>query len=307
MSTPPLAPQRRHRAQPPAARIPLADAASFAPALRRLRLVRAGLAAALLLAAAGAYLAARELATTGASVVPPGADGVIVLDVSASIEAATYEQREAFQQTARVLSDAAATGGRYGVVLFSDVAYEALPATTPSTELRALLRYFLPLGADRRTRPYRTVRLGGSEFAANPWSAAFTGGTRISGGLALARTLIERDGLDDATVVLVSDLDTDDSDVAALTNVVLGYGRARIPLQVVGVGASESDRAFFRRLVGRARVAEPEPLTGAGGTDDVASARFPGRLVAFAAALLVLLAANELLCGRVALRRRIAS
>ena len=287
-------------------RIPLADASSFSRPLRRLRLVRSVLAAGLVATAAAAFLVARGLGTPEATIVPHGSEGVIVLDVSASIEAATYEQREAYQKTARALEEAAASGGPWGVVLFSDVAYEALPATTPSDELAALQRYFLPVAPTLGERPFRTLRLGGSQFAANPWSRAFTGGTKISNGLRLARTMLKRDGTREPVVVLISDLDTDESDVAALTKVVLEYGRASLPLQVVAVGAAEADKAFFRRLLRRGGVADPAPLY----TSDRAEAGIvesPAVLVALAALLLALVALNELSCGRVALRREVAT
>ncbi|MBD0328717.1 MAG: VWA domain-containing protein [Thermoleophilia bacterium] len=289
----------------PGVRIPLADAASFAGALRRLRLVRLVLAGCLLAVGGGVFLAARGLSAPEAALVPPGSSGVVVLDVSSSIEAATYERREAYQKTARALEEAAASGGRYGVVLFSDVAYEALPATAPSTELRAFQRYFLPLPRDARARPFRTMRLAGSRFAANPWTHAFTAGTQISNGLRLARRVLRRDGVRDPVVVLVSDLNTDDSDVAPLSKVVLEYGRQSIPLRVVAVGASETDTEFFRRLTARAGVVvDPEPLYSRGRAGEAGTAASPVLLVALAGLLLALLALNELACARVGWRRR---
>jgi hypothetical protein len=289
------------------ARIPLADAGSFAGPLRRLRIVRLVLAGALVATAGGAFLAARALGAPEASIVPPGSSGVIVLDVSASIEAATFEQRQGYQKTARALEDAAASGGRFGVVLFSDVAYEALPATTPGEELRRIQRYFLPLSRGRRARPFRTLRLGGDEFAANPWSRAFTGGTQISNGLRLARRMLARDGVREPVVVLISDLDTDDSDVVPLTKVVLEYGQQGIALRIVSVGAAERDTAFFRRLVRRAGVVvDPEPLQRRAVAREAGAVASPVVFAGLAALLLGLLAVNELACGRVGLRREVA-
>jgi hypothetical protein len=286
-------------------RIPLADASSFARPLRRMRLVRRLLAVCLVATAAAVFGVARGLGTPEATIVPHGSEGIIVLDVSASIEAATYEQREAYQKTARALEEAAASDGHWGVVLFSDVAYEAVPATTPSDELGALQRYFLPL-APRAARPFRTLRLGGSQFAANPWSRAFTGGTKISNGLRLARAMLRRDGTAKPVVVLISDLDTDDSDVAALAKVVLEYGRAAIPLRVVAVGAAEDDKALFRRLLRRGGVADPAPLYESSRAE-AGIVESPAVLVALAALLLGLVAFNELWCARVALRREAAA
>ena len=270
-----------------------------------MRRVRLALAAALLATAGGAFLAARALSAPEGAVVPPGSSGVIVLDVSSSIEAATYERREAYQQTARALEDAAASGGRYGVVLFSDVAYEALPATTPGEELGSFQRYFLPQRPGGRPGAVRTIRLGGSRFAANPWTRSFTAGTKISTGLRLARRMLRRDGVRDPVVVLISDLNTEESDIPALSKVVLEYGRRSLPLRIVAVGAGESDKELFRRLTARAGVlVEPEPLYARGRPDERTAAASPALLVALGGLLLVLLAANEVACARVAWRRR---
>ena len=59
-----------------------------------------------------------------------------MLDVSASISADTYSRIGA------TLSSLARSGGRYGLVVFSDQAYEALPPGTPASDLRPLVRYF---------------------------------------------------------------------------------------------------------------------------------------------------------------------
>ena len=61
---------------------------------------------------------------------------MIVLDVSASISPDT------FSRIGETLRKLVATRGRYGLVVFSNVAYEALPPGTPASALRPLIRYF---------------------------------------------------------------------------------------------------------------------------------------------------------------------
>ena len=57
---------------------------------------------------------------------------IVVLDLSASISSDT------FNRIGETLDQLAATNGRYGLVVFSDVAYQALPPGTPSVAARAL-------------------------------------------------------------------------------------------------------------------------------------------------------------------------
>ena len=95
-------------------------------------------------------------------VVPKGTNGIVVLDLSASISTETYSRIGA------TLTDLVATRGRYGLVIFSDVAYEALPPGTPADALRPLIRYFkLPPQTQPGVPP---------NFPVNPWLQTFSGG-----------------------------------------------------------------------------------------------------------------------------------
>ena len=122
-----------------------------------------------------------------ATLLGPGSSGVVVLDLSSSTDSAPP------REIPGVLRHLANAGGRSGLVLFSDVAYEALPLGATSEELRPFLRYFrrpaLPpqpvAGANGRfTRPPRIIR------RATPWSRSFRSGTRISAGLESARRMV---------------------------------------------------------------------------------------------------------------------
>jgi hypothetical protein len=286
----------------PGVRIPLADAGALAEPLRRMRRVRFVLAAALLAGGAAAVMAARALPAPTAAPVAGRSTGVVVVDISASIGAATDQQTEAYEQIGGVLENTVARGGNNGLVLFSDVAYEALPTTAGPGDLRAFERYFFPIAGQGRA--FGTVRFSRGTFAANPWTEAFVGGTRISNGLQLAREMLERDRVRDPSVTLVSDLDTDDSDVAGLSKVVIGYVRAGIPLRVVPIAAEERNKTLFRNLLGRdGTLAEPPAPRPQLQRPESTGSRSPAALIALSIGLLGLLAVNELWCGRIALRR----
>ena len=276
-------------------RIPLPDAHGLALPLRLSRAVRLGLAVCLAVGAALAFLAARGVEdSSAAAVIEPGQGGIVVLDVSSSVASQTYLQIE------RALSEIAVPGRKFGFVVFSDVAYEALPPGTPSSELRSYIRYFKPL---RREPPpgYPSLSPGTLPYVRNPWAGGFSGGTRISAGLKVARYMIERDRVRDPFVVLISDLDDDATDIPELSDTVIGYVRDKITLRAVGLSPEASDKALFQRLLrSKHAVAEApapprrvdvEPVEGGVAT-------FPTALALACLGVLALLAANELLCGR---------
>ena len=282
------------RARPPTARIPLADARALEGKLHRTRAVRLGLAAALAVCAALMVPLARALDERESAFVPQGRTGIIVLDVSASM--GTVEHRK----IARVLEDAAASGGRYGLILFSDSAYEALPTGTPGAALREYARFFLPRrrGESREVLP---VLSGDTRAPAAPWAESFTGGTRISTGLTLARDVLTRERVPRPAVVLVSDLATAQSDLANLNTVLLDYGRKRISLRAVALGATRENKAFFRELLETAEIQEappPRPRSSYTQRWTAPDRPFPRVLAAAAIALFALLALNELWCVR---------
>jgi hypothetical protein len=168
-----------------------------------------------------------------------------VLDLSASISSDT------FSRIGETLRKLVATGGRYGLVVFSNVAYEALPPGTPASALRPLIRYFtVPASAT-----------GSVALPTNPWTHSFSSGTRISAGLDLAHRILVADGLIRSRVLLISDLNDDPEDVQRLNEVATaeyGHGRGHTPLRVVALNASPDDEAFFERIAGTA-LAEAAP------------------------------------------------
>jgi hypothetical protein len=263
--------------------IPVAGASGLAAFARRTRAFRIGAAIALLVLAVAAILLGRHPRVHEVNFLPAGSNGVVVLDVSASISSDTYSQ------IGTTLRDLVATRGRYGLVVFSDTAYEALPPGSPSESLRPLVRFFtLP--------PQRTPGVAPT-FPDNPWTRSFSAGTRISSGLDLARSVLIDSQLSHPSVLLVSDLDDDAGDLPALASVAEAYKQEKIRLNVVALNAAADDQERFRQFIrGTGMLTQGrlpnEPTSEAGG------ARFPTWLAAVAVALAMLLAANELAFAR---------
>ena len=158
-----------------------------------------------------------------------------MLDVSASISSDTYAR------IAATLDRLVRSNGSYGLILFSDTAYQALPPNTPARELKPLLSVLRRPHGDRSGALPQAPR--------SPWTDAFGAGTRISTGLSLALDVIRKERLTHPAVLLVSDLDDDSGDVDRVSQAAIAYRRAGIPLHVVGLNAAPEDVAFIRRFV----------------------------------------------------------
>jgi hypothetical protein len=291
--------------------IPVADALALDANVRRTALIRFALAGVLLAALALAVLFGRDPDKRARTLFPGSESGVLVLDMSASVGSPGRNFVRPIEYLSR-------TGQDFGLVLFSDVAYEAVPPGTSSSELAAYLRIFkppiqpcefppgipCPPGTKRMTpAELRQARSRGREQ--NPWSETFRGGTRISTGLGLAREVLAREKLTHRGVLLVSDLDDSLFDVPALTRELITYKAQGIPLHVVSLRAFNDDRLYFRRLVGRqafVRRANLSPRTAARKPVRTAEA-FPADLAAVGLVALLLLALNEHYCGRLTWRR----
>ena len=211
--------------------IPVPGARSFSRIARRTALVQGALALAVVALVLLAAAAARHPGVRQPSSLPVHSGDMIVLDLSASITPDT------FSRIGETLRKLVATGGRYGLVVFSSVAYEALPPGTPASALRPLIRYFT-------IAPDATVGL-----PTNPWTLSFSYGTRISAGLDLAHRILVADHLSRSRVVLISDLADDPQDIQRLNQIVISeYGRNRTRLGVVALNATPDDKAFFSRV-----------------------------------------------------------
>jgi hypothetical protein len=263
--------------------IPLADAARFALEARRTLLVRGLLVSAVVAALLVTASVSRSPHSQTIVTLPSHANTIVVLDLSASIASDTYSRIGA------TLSSLASSRRRYGLVVFSDQAYEALPPGSPAADLAPLVRYFvLPKQATPGFAP---------TYPTNPWTSTFSAGTRISAGLELAHTLATGGAVHHAAVVLVSDLDDDPGDLARLASIMLAYQRDAIPLRVVGLNPSTRNTQFFARLL-----RPSSPIVQAGvleaGEPPHNRTPFPWSLVALAVTAAAALAAHGLCMSR---------
>jgi hypothetical protein len=259
--------------------IPYGELGAVTASTRRTLVLRALLAIATVAAAAAVVLLGRgEPAPAGP--LPAGTDGLVVLDLSASISTDRYARIDA------TLDDVADSGGRYGLIVFSDTAYLALPPGTPAAELRAFARRF-----------HVPEQTGGAiTIPTSPWTGAFSAGTKISTGLQLALDTIQERRLGRPAVLLVSDLDDDVGDLERLSSTALAFRRLEIPVRVIGLNAAPEDQRYVERLLRRSSDLSAATLPGeeATGRRDVRVALL---LAALAAA--VALALRELLVTRV--------
>jgi len=261
--------------------IPLADAPALRLSARRTFAVRTVLAAIGVAAVVVFLLASRHPHTQTIVPLPAHADTVLVLDLSASISSDT------FSRIGGTLAALSRTGGRFGLVVFSDEAYEALPPGTRAADLAPLVRYF--------TLPPQSHPGFAPTFPANPWENTFSGGTRISAGMELAHA-IAASGHPPATVVLVSDLDDNPSDLTKLESVLLAYRRDRVPVRIVGLNPSPQDTEFFQRVLNPSPVVVQAPTLAQAPPHETTP--FPWTLVALGLAAAVALAARALWAPR---------
>ena len=228
--------------------IPLADAGRLGGLARRTAVIRIVLALVVLASAIAAIAVAREPHTRVLVPLSGRGDTIVVVDLSASISTDTYSQIGA------TLSSLARSDGRLGLVLFSDQAYEALPQGTPAADLTPLVRLF--------TVPKVTQAGFAPTLPPNPWTAPFSGGTKISAGMTLAHTLAVATPGPRPTVVLISDLSDDPQDLTRLASILLAYGRDRIPVRIVGLDPAPADVALFRRSLTPAPAVVRAPTPG---------------------------------------------
>ena len=268
---------------------------------RRTRWVRLALGVAALALLLAAFGFARDLHALPTSYFASGSGGIVVLDLSTSVDA------QKSQRVQRVLQSFADTEGRIGLIVFSDSAYEMLPPDTRSEELRPMLRFFDqgPVGYFQR---FGGRRRGGNAVPPqrpreeSPWSLSFRGGTRISTGLAEARAVIAREGNSDLSVLLLSDLDDSGFDTTALTEELVAYEEHGIRLRVVPLFPAPEDRRLFTQIAGKnVFVDRPELLRNTTVRERLTLVgSSPWALVCVGAALLGLLAVNERWCARLA-------
>ncbi len=270
------APRRAHK-------ISSHDARSFTAGTLRARLLRLVFAAAAVALLAASLASARDLDTRERGLLPKGTTGVVVLDLSLSIADEDYAAvRKALE---RLVEDDV----RIGLVVFSDVAYELLPPGTPSSELRPLFR-FLKVPKEFIAPPV------------NPWTSGFRAGTRISSALELAQDMLVRDGIQNPSILLVSDLETAPEDVPLLARTVDALRRSNIELEVAALGPSSDAQTIFSDFLADSPFALPSAEEGvASGSTSESTYGTPNALLFLGALLFAALALHERFGARLAL------
>ena len=248
----------------------------------RSRILRGVLVVAAVALLAAAAASASDLESRERGLLPTGTVGVVVIDLSLSIAPEDYRiVRDALRRLVR-------ENAPIGLVTFSDVAYELLPPGTPASELEPMLHVLVP------------PRSG---VAINPWTQGFSAGTRVSTALALARDILERDQVENGSILLVSDLETAPDDVPQLARTVQGIKDSDIELKVVAISPSSDAQTVFGGLLQKDAFAAPldsdSPLPRA---SDVRSS-LPTALLVLGGLLFLALALHERFGGRLALPR----
>jgi hypothetical protein len=261
--------------------VPTTEPQRLRPTGRRTAVLRMGLAAALLATLAGAFLMARREGVERAPLVPTGKTGVLVLDLSASTS------EEAFAQTIQKL---AAADEHVGLVAFSDAAYELLPIGTPGRELLPLLRYFSTAG-------------GNQPPAQNPW-VGFRQGTRISEGMRAAQEALRREGVENGSLILVSDFEILPDEIQRVAEQVAEVRQNGIDVRLVPLDPTPERRARVNAILGGAAVLREESADAPVRAPEARSisSAVPWAFVLVGALLVLLLAVNERLLPRLEVR-----
>jgi hypothetical protein len=263
--------------------IPYVGIRVLASIAARTMLIRAVLAIALVALVIAAAAAARHPQPTAQPFLAKDARGMVVLDLSASISSDTYSR------IGQTLQELVKRGGRYGLVVFSGTAYEALPPGSPASALEPMVRYFAlsaaPLPGEQASYPV------------NPWSNSFTGTTEISAGLGLAGDILAAAKVKHPSVVLISDLADDPNDQTRLSFVLTDYRRLGIQTKVVSLNAAPGDLQYFQKELGNATKILPAQLPG---SHPVAAPRtsYAHWLMILTVVVALLLAMNELRAAR---------
>lgn len=273
--------------------LPLADLPLLAGVVRRTALLRLALALALVaaLAADAAFARGREVRQAG--FLPAGTIGVLVLDASKSVE--THANRT----IAALLSRLAERDEPVGLVVFSDLAYELLPPGSPGSALAPLVRFFT-IRPDAEDDPWAV-----DPFIANPWADAFSGGTQISAGLLTGLHALRRDGVERASILLVSDLETAPGDRPRLVDALVRLRQEGVQVRIVSLAPLEEPRDVFAGILGDDIFIEPEEVVFEGGrAERRLEGASPRPLLLGGFLVLLLLGAHERLLARLPVPQR---
>jgi hypothetical protein len=261
----------------------LGDIGRLTVPAQRTTAVRVGLALALAATLAGAILISRTAGSGRADVLPVGSKtGVIVLDLSASVSGPPFERIGA------VVRGLVRANQAMGLVMFSDVGYELLPPNSPPSSLEQFLRFFAP----------KDVHNGAPVFGQSPWSQ-FSGGTRISTGLAAGLAALHRAHVTDGSLVLLSDLNDSEDDRDALVSEGQLLNKEHVPVRILPINASPQNVEIFTHLFGSGSFVGTQAFTKASKQHvEPIVASSPWALLVVGLVFVGLLAANERLNSR---------
>jgi hypothetical protein len=169
------------------------------------------------------------------------------------------------------------------LVMFSDTAYELLPPNSPAGALLQFVPFFVP------TRFY-----GGTPvFAQSPWDQ-FSGGTRISTGLASADAALKKAHVKHGAILLISDLDDSVADDSALDAEALALRKEHMPVRIVPLFAEATNKSYFGALFGANAFVPPSAFRhSAHKRVQPVAAAAPWALLSLGLVLVLLLAGNE--------------
>ena len=264
----------------------LADLSRLERQATRTSLVRIVLALALAGTLAAIILIARSAGSGRAAVFPQGTrTGVVALDMSASISGPVYAR------VATTLRGIVNANQSIGLVMFSDTAYELLPPNSPPGALLQFVPFFTPV----------RYSAGAPIFTQSPWDE-FSGGTRMATGLVAAERALQRAHVEHGAILIVSDLDDASADLPTLTGEALRLRREHIPVRIVPLFADPVNLRLFGSLFGQSAFVSPSVFTHtATRKERVVAAAAPWGLLALGLLLVLLLAGNERVNGRLAI------
>jgi len=271
--------------------IPSVDTHVFGPAARRTRTALAMLAVLAIVVAAALIPAAGRPPSVPAAL--QGGKGLmIVIDVSSS----TLGFSNMIAKSLRTLANNPSQ--RAGLVLASENAYVALPPETPASALLGWQRMITYINEQdnkiaARAKLDRTP-LPNPAPGDYPWVGVFTGGTRLSAGLALAIQSLREAGTRHGQIVLVSDLRDAPEDLPRVGTLISRMRDLGMTLRVVTVGQSTRNPTEFSDFGGSAFIMDAASSVYAPEHDPTISSR-PSALplVLLGIALAVLLAVAE--------------
>ena|SRR5919197_1355483 len=290
MATAPEWTRRIPVALPRRGTIPVSDSVALRRPLQRTTAVRLALALLLVLLTGFAVWRAAALNPRPVPFLDRRTTTIVVLDQSKSIYIGAYRR---IASLLKVLVDADAP---VGLVAFSDTAYEMMPPGTHGSELAPMLRFYT------KGRPGESDLDPLTLFPATPWGDVFSGGTKISAGIDLARAVAHRDHVRHATIVLASDLETAGEDEPKLALSLLNATHdPTVDVKVLALFPIADDLQFFEKYLPPSAFIRASQLHA--GPAEATSHRLlissPWPIVLVGALLLVALAANELTCARV--------